>query len=141
MKLPLWLNSQERPYVLYTHRLYTDGLGSNTPIVLTSWIKGKLSRPRVNLFPSKFQKGFAGHRFTVTAIHQPPFVIKKLSTDSVGNIRIDWDGFEVRTLKLLAQRLNFSYEVVEPVLGNEFGYCYTVSMKDDVVSYLVNYFQ
>lgn len=116
-----WFFFQEKPYVLYTHRLYTDGLGSNVPIVLTSWIKGKLSRPHVNLFPLKFQKGFAGHRFTVAAIHQPPFVIKKLSTDGVGNIRIDWDGLEVRVLRLLSNRLNFSYEIIEPRTGNELG--------------------
>lgn len=91
------------------------------PVVLTSWIKGKLSRPHVNLYPEKFLKGFAGHRFTVTAIHQPPFVIKKLSTDGVGNIKIDWDGFEFRILKVLSQRLNFSYEVIEPRVGNELG--------------------
>lgn len=91
------------------------------PIVLTSWIKGKLSRPHVNLFPTKFVQGFAGHRFTVTAIHQPPFVIKQLSTDGVGNIRIDWDGLEVRVLRLLSNRLNFSYEIIEPKSGNELG--------------------
>lgn len=117
---------QEKPYVLYTHRLYTDGLGSNVPIVLTSWIKGKLSRPHVNLFPIKFQKGFAGHRFTVAAIHQPPFVIKKISTDGVGNIRIDWDGLEIRVLRLLSSRLNFSYEIIEPRTGNELGYLFCV---------------
>lgn len=113
--------SQERPYVLYTHRLYTDGLGSNVPIVLTSWIKGKLSRPHVNLFPVKFQKGFSGHRFLVTAIHQPPYVMKKLSTDGVGNINIAWDGLEIRLLRLIGQRLNFSYEILEPKIGNDRG--------------------
>lgn len=113
--------SQERPYVLYTHRLYTDGLGSNVPIVLTSWIKGKLSRPHVNLFPVKFQKGFSGHRFLVTAIHQPPYVVKKLSTDGVGNINIAWDGLEIRLLRLIGQRLNFSYEIFEPKIGNDKG--------------------
>lgn len=91
-------------------------------MVLTSWIKGKLSRPHVNLFPRKFSKGFAGHRFAVTAIHQPPYTMKKLSTDGGGNINIEWDGIEIRLLKLLAQRLNFSFEVVEPRAGNEMGF-------------------
>lgn len=107
--------------MLYTHRLYTDGLGSNTPIVLTSWIKGKLSRPHVNLFPKKFRRGFSSHRFTIAAIHQPPFVIKQLTTDSVGNVQIDWDGMEIKIVNLLAKRLNFSYEIVEPKSFNELG--------------------
>lgn len=115
---------QERPYVLYTHKLYTDGLGSNIPVVLTSWIKGKLSRPHVNLFPTKFMKGFSGHRFMVTAIHQPPYVIKKLSTDGVGNVNIAWDGVEIRLLRIIGQRLNFSYEVLEPKIGNPLGSVY-----------------
>lgn len=106
---------------MYTHQLYIDGLGSNTPVVLTSWIKGKLSRPAVNLFPLKFQKGFSGHRFAVTAIHQPPFVIKRLSTDSVGNIQIDWTGFEVKILYLLSQHLNFTFEIIEPKIVNDLG--------------------
>lgn len=82
--------TKERPYVLYTHRLYTDGLGSNKPLVLTSWMKGKLSRPHVDLFPTKLTKGFAGHRFSVGAANFPPFVFKKLSTDGVGNVQIKW---------------------------------------------------
>ena len=66
-------------------------------------------------------KGFAGHRFAVSSIHQPPYVIKKLSTDGVGNVKIDWDGLEMRLLGLIGQRLNFSFEVLEPKTGNEFG--------------------
>lgn len=99
---------------MYTHRLYTDGLGSNSPIVLTSWIKGQLSRPHVNLFPTKYLKGFAGHRFIVSTVHQPPYVIKKVVTDGAGNAAIQWDGLEFRILALLGQRLNFTYEIVEP---------------------------
>lgn len=82
--------TRQRPYVLYTHRLYTDGLESNKPLVLTSWVKGKLSRPHVDLFPTKLTKGFAGHRFSVSAADFPPFVFKKLSTDGVGNVQIRW---------------------------------------------------
>lgn len=67
---------KERPYVLYTHNLYVDGLGTNEPSVLTSWVKGKLTRPHVNLFPKKFKHGFSGHRFVVAAANQPPFVYK-----------------------------------------------------------------
>lgn len=94
--------------------MYTDGLGSNTPVVLTSWIKGKLSRPKVNLFPRKFLNGFSNHRFMVAAIDQPPFVLKSLSTDIAGNTKIDWDGFEIRILNLMANRLNFTYQIMEP---------------------------
>lgn len=67
---------KERPYVLYTHNLYIDGLGTNQPSVLTSWLKGKLTRPHINLFPKKFKNGFSGHRFVVSAANQPPFVFK-----------------------------------------------------------------
>lgn len=82
--------TRDRPYVLYTHRLYTDGLGSNRPLVLTSWMKEKLSRPHIDLFPKKLTRGFAGHRFSVSGADFPPFVFKKLSTDGVGNIQIRW---------------------------------------------------
>lgn len=90
-------------------------------MVLTSWIKGKLSRPNVNLFPRKFYKGFSAHRFLVAAIDQPPFVLKYLSTDVAGNTKIDWDGYEVRLLALIGSRLNFSYQITEPELGHELG--------------------
>lgn len=116
---------KDHPYVLYTHRLYTDGLGSNLPIVLTTWMKGALSRPNINLFPTKLLKGFAGHRFIVSAIHKPPYVIKKMVTDRGGNIDIQWDGLEFRILRLLGKRLNFTYEIVEPqYLGDKMGYLY-----------------
>lgn len=107
--------------MLYTHKLYTDGLGSNAPRVLTSWVKGKLSRPKVNLFPLKFHRGFSSHRFMVAAIEQPPFVIKSLSTDSTGNTAIDWDGYEVRLLRLMGNRLNFTFQLMEPEEISELG--------------------
>ncbi|KAG5671434.1 hypothetical protein PVAND_001630 [Polypedilum vanderplanki] len=106
--------TKERPYVLYTHRLYTDGLGNNKPLVLTSWIKGKLTRPHVDLFPTKLTKGFAGHRFSVAAANFPPFVFKKLSTDGVGNVQIKWDGYEYRILQILGKMMNFTFDVGEP---------------------------
>jgi hypothetical protein len=106
--------SKEHPYVLYTHDLYTDGLGSSKPKVLTTWIKGRQSRPHVNLFPKKITRGFAGHRLIVVLAHQPPFVFKKVYTDSFGNIRVVWDGLEYRILKKLAESLNFTVNLVEP---------------------------
>lgn len=84
-------------------------------------MKGKLSRPKVNLFPRKFHNGFSAHRFLVAAIDQPPFVLKTLSTDGAGNTKIDWDGFEHRMLSLMSERLNFSFQFVEPEIGNELG--------------------
>ncbi|XP_065085295.1 ionotropic receptor 21a [Ochlerotatus camptorhynchus] len=106
--------NSEAPYVLYTHELYIDGLGSNRPIVLTSWFNGKFSRPSVDLFPPKIRKGFSGHRFTISASHQPPFVFKIMSTDGVGNIAIRWDGLELRLLKTLGTYLNFTFDIKEP---------------------------
>lgn len=67
---------QEAPHILYTHKLYIDGLGASKPVVLTSWAHGKLSR-EVNLFPPKMTQGYAGHRFVVSAANQPPFVFKR----------------------------------------------------------------
>ena len=113
--------TRERPYVLYTHQLYIDGLGSNKPKVLTSWIKGKLSRPHIDLFPPKLTKGFAGHRFSVAASNFPPFVFKILKTDGVGNVQIKWDGYEYRLLQALGQRLNFTFDVTEPKNQLELG--------------------
>jgi Ligand-gated ion channel len=103
-----------QPYVLYTHKLYTDGLGSNQPILLTSWMRDKFTRPQVNLFPTKFSAGFAGHRFSVVAANQPPYVFKRVSLDGVGNINIKWDGLEIRVLRALAKMMNFTINIVEP---------------------------
>lgn len=68
---------QELPYILYTHKLYVDGLGSSIPNVITSWMKNNLTRHQPSLFPSKIQHGFAGHRFIISVSVQPPFVIKR----------------------------------------------------------------
>lgn len=113
--------AKARPYVLYTHKLYTDGLGSNMPAVLTSWIRGKLSRPNVNLFPRKFHNGFSLHRFSVAAIDQPPFMLKAVTTDIAGNKKIDWDGYELRLLRLMSDHLNFSYQIIEPTVEHDLG--------------------
>ncbi|XP_037958822.1 ionotropic receptor 21a [Teleopsis dalmanni] len=104
---------RERPYVLYTHKLYTDGLGSNTPIVLTSWIKGALSRPHINLFPQKFSNGFAGHRFRVSAVNQPPFIFSTRFLDMGGISNTRWDGVELRLLNIISKKLNFSIDITE----------------------------
>ncbi|KAH8303948.1 hypothetical protein KR044_000414, partial [Drosophila immigrans] len=106
-------SDRERPYVLYTHKLYADGLGSNTGLVLTSWIKGGLSRPHINLFPAKFQSGFAGHRFQVSAANQPPYIFRIKSLDSSGMGLLRWDGIELRLLNMIAKRLNFSVDITE----------------------------
>ncbi|XP_035795701.1 ionotropic receptor 21a-like [Anopheles albimanus] len=106
--------NNEQPYVLYTHELYVDGLGANRPQVLTSWIGNKFSRSSVNLFPPKLRHGFSGHRYTIMAAHQPPFVIKKLITDGVGNVQIRWEGVEIRMLQTLSRYLNFTFDIVEP---------------------------
>uniref|UniRef100_A0A182NB33 Ionotropic glutamate receptor L-glutamate and glycine-binding domain-containing protein n=1 Tax=Anopheles dirus TaxID=7168 RepID=A0A182NB33_9DIPT len=106
--------NNEQPYVLYTHELYIDGLGANRPKVLTSWIGNKFSRNSVNLFPPKLRKGFSGHRFTVMAAHQPPYVVKRLTTDGVGNLNIRWEGVEMRLLRAMSLYLNFTFDIVEP---------------------------
>ncbi|XP_013175739.1 PREDICTED: uncharacterized protein LOC106123874 [Papilio xuthus] len=107
-------NKAEAPYILYTHELYTDGLGASKPVVLNSWSDNKFSR-QVNLFPSKVIKGYAGHRFTVAASDIPPFIFKRIIIDPKdGNMKVTWDGIEMRLLNLLAKRNNFSIEIVEP---------------------------
>ncbi|KOB79387.1 Ionotropic receptor, partial [Operophtera brumata] len=104
----------EVPYILYTHKLYTDGLGASQPVVINSWAHGKYSR-NANLFPPKMTRGYAGHRFVVAAANQPPFVFRRVKTDlDGGNPRILWDGIEIRLLQLMAERNNFSIEIKEP---------------------------
>ncbi|KAG7310769.1 hypothetical protein JYU34_003583 [Plutella xylostella] len=104
----------EAPYILYTHELYIDGLGASRPVVLTSWSHGKYSRD-VELFPHKMQQGYAGHRFIIAAADQPPFVVRRVKSDlDGGNPRVIWDGIEIRILKLLGERNNFSIEIKEP---------------------------
>ncbi|KAI2474331.1 Ionotropic receptor 21a, partial [Diabrotica virgifera virgifera] len=70
--------NEEAPYILYTHKLYIDALGSSKPVVLSSFQDGNLTR-KVDLFPKKFSDGFSGHRFIVAMSNQPPFVIFKSS--------------------------------------------------------------
>ncbi|TMW53488.1 hypothetical protein DOY81_001424 [Sarcophaga bullata] len=105
--------NNERPYVLYTHKLYTDGLGSNTPIVLTSWINGGLSRPHINLFPRKLINGFAGHRFRIMSGNQPPYMFRLKDVGFGGATEIKWEGIEYRLLNMLAKSLNFSIDMID----------------------------
>ncbi|XP_041975747.1 ionotropic receptor 21a [Aricia agestis] len=103
----------DTPYILYTHTLYVDGLGSSRPKVICSWSHGKFSR-NVNLFPPKMTHGYAGHRFLLAAANQPPFIFKRIKTDADGgNPRVQWDGIEVRIMNLLAEKNNFSVEIFE----------------------------
>ncbi|XP_022915376.1 ionotropic receptor 21a [Onthophagus taurus] len=103
-------------YVLYTHKLYIDGLGSSEPTILTSWINNSFTRPEVQLFPQKLEKGFSGHRFITSLSNQPPFVIKTGTDD---NEDIVWDGSEVRLLKLLSEKFNFSIDFKESITDVE----------------------
>lgn len=72
----LRVSFQESPYILYTHKLYVDALGSSKPDVVTTWLRGNFTR-NVNLFPKKMVYGFSGHRFVVAVAHQPPYIINK----------------------------------------------------------------
>lgn len=109
---------QEYPYILYTHKLYTDSLGSNTPLLLTSWINGSLARPDINLFPEKFSEGFFGHRFKIIAANQPPFIFRSI-VQSHGNAHFTWDGIEYRLLEIIGSKLNFTLDIKDVILeGN-----------------------
>ncbi|XP_068626426.1 ionotropic receptor 21a [Battus philenor] len=104
----------ETPFILYTHKLYVDGLGASKSIAIDFWYRGKFSKD-VNLFPPKMTKGYAGHRFIVAAANQPPFTFRRIKTDSDDrNPKVIWDGIEIRLLNVLAERNNFSIEIVEP---------------------------
>ncbi|XP_013104186.2 ionotropic receptor 21a [Stomoxys calcitrans] len=103
--------AKERPYVLYTHKLYADGLGSNKPIVLTSWLNGGLTRPHINLYPKKFGNGFAGHRFQIIALNQPPYIFRIKTLDFSGVVQVHWDGIEYRLLQMVGEKLNFSIDI------------------------------
>ncbi|XP_017776455.1 PREDICTED: ionotropic receptor 21a [Nicrophorus vespilloides] len=101
---------QERPYILYTHRLYVDGIGSSAPMVLSSWMRNAFTKADVNLFPTKIQNGFSGHRFIISLASQPPFTIKRGRDE---NDDIQWDGIEVRLVGLLAETYNFTTDFRE----------------------------
>nr|WJJ63354.1 ionotropic receptor 21a [Pachyrhinus yasumatsui] len=100
---------QEAPYILYTHKLFVDALGSSLPVVLTSWALGNFSQ-NVSLFQSKIERGFSGHRFIVAVAHQPPYVIKKQRNE---NDEFEFDGIEVKLVDLLSKMFNFSTDFKE----------------------------
>ncbi|XP_050308077.1 ionotropic receptor 21a [Anthonomus grandis grandis] len=68
-------NKQEHPYILYTHALYVDALGSSKPRILASWVHGNFSN-NIDLYQPKIRHGFSGHRFIIAVAHQPPYVIR-----------------------------------------------------------------
>ncbi|XP_011501708.1 PREDICTED: glutamate receptor ionotropic, kainate 5 [Ceratosolen solmsi marchali] len=98
-------------YLLYTHKLYADGSGSSQPLFLASWINNSITVENINLFPEKLNNGFMGHRLLVSTIENPPFTIRR---SLIGSAESDWDGIEIRLLKLSAAYLNFTVEFTEP---------------------------
>ncbi|CAG9760372.1 unnamed protein product [Ceutorhynchus assimilis] len=100
---------KETPYILYTHKLFVDALGSSQPVVLTSWSGANFSRNAI-LFNTKLKHGFAGHRFIIAAAHQPPYVIK-LGRNK--RDEIEYDGVEVKLVEILSQMYNFSTDYKE----------------------------
>lgn len=110
---------QELPYILYTHKLYADGLGSSIPYVVTSWMKNNITRYQKSLFPEKIEHGFAGHRFIISVSVQPPYVIKRGSDE---NDDTKWDGIEIRLVQLLAKMYNFTTDFREASNDELLGY-------------------
>lgn len=111
---------QELPYILYTHQLYVDGLGSSVPYVVTSWMKNNITRYQKSLFPDKIKHGFAGHRFIISLSVQPPYVIKRGADDNDDNKK--WDGIEIRLVQLLAKMYNFTTDFREASMDDMLGW-------------------
>ncbi|KAI5712923.1 hypothetical protein M8J75_012369 [Diaphorina citri] len=109
---------------MYTHRLYTDSLGTSIPWVLTSWRNGNFTRPWVNLFPDKLNTGFCGHRFIVSVAQQPPFIFRRQAFvhDTSGKIvqseTNEWDGLELKILKQMSYYLNMTIDIHETSSSN-----------------------
>ncbi|XP_043285593.1 ionotropic receptor 21a [Venturia canescens] len=99
--------TKEGTYLLYTHKLYTDGSGRSESLLLTSWINNSLTNPETNLFPKKLTDGFWGHRILISAAHMPPFVIRR---DPLSGADVTWDGIDVRMVRLMGEVLNFTAE-------------------------------
>uniref|UniRef100_A0A6P7GUG1 Ionotropic receptor 21a-like n=1 Tax=Diabrotica virgifera virgifera TaxID=50390 RepID=A0A6P7GUG1_DIAVI len=110
--------NEEAPYILYTHKLYIDALGSSKPVVLSSFQDGNLTR-KVDLFPKKFSDGFSGHRFIVAMSNQPPFVIFKGGRSNEGE-KI-FEGIEVRLVNLLSKFYNFTTDYREATEDSDVG--------------------
>ncbi|KAG8034794.1 hypothetical protein G9C98_007870 [Cotesia typhae] len=96
-------------YLLYTHKLYADGSGASYPTLLTSWIRDHSTQKAIDLFPEKLTGGFKGHRLLIATAHQSPFAIRT---------GIDWDGIDIRIVKLLSKTLNFTADFRDPVTIN-----------------------
>ena len=62
---------------IYTHKLHVDGIGSSALMILTAWRNNSFTRPQTDLFPPKLAAGLNGHRLTVLAFEQPPFVVRQ----------------------------------------------------------------
>lgn len=128
--------SKDGSYLLYTHKLYAEGSGSTQPMLLSSWINNNITVRDINLFPEKLMNGFMGHSLLVSAAENPPFAIRKYdsyyvihwtvqydviykivlnykSRSSLGAEDSNWDGLEVRLLRLSAKYLNFTVEFTE----------------------------
>ncbi|THK32945.1 ionotropic receptor 21a [Diachasma alloeum] len=103
--------TEEGSFLLYTHRLYTDGSGSSKPVLLTSWIKDHMTHKNIDLFPEKLSGGFRGHRLLISTAHKPPFAIR---TDRISLGQIGWDGIDIRMIRLLGKVLNFTADFRDP---------------------------
>ncbi|XP_039287066.1 ionotropic receptor 21a [Nilaparvata lugens] len=109
--------NNSKDITIYTHLLFTDSMGATVPKVMTVWRCDRLTQPKLNLFPNKFQSGFNGYRFRLSGAQQPPFVFRKKNQQSKSNAdeRITtWDGYEVRLLQLVSEALNFTFKIEEP---------------------------
>ncbi|XP_063977989.1 ionotropic receptor 21a-like isoform X2 [Diachasmimorpha longicaudata] len=103
--------TEEGSFLLYTHRLYTDGSGSSKPVLSTSWIRDHMTHKNIDLFPAKLSGGFKGHRLLISTAHKPPFAIR---TDRVSHDQIGWDGIDIRMIRLLGKALNFTADFRDP---------------------------
>ncbi|XP_012274212.1 ionotropic receptor 21a [Orussus abietinus] len=108
--LTFLIHPQPGSYVLFTHNLYSNGIGSSEPVLLTSWIRDRFTRD-VDLFPEKLLLGFQGHRLAISTAHTPPFAIRRSIS---GTDEVLWDGIDIRVMHLLAKILNFTIEFRDP---------------------------
>ncbi|XP_034950331.1 ionotropic receptor 21a [Chelonus insularis] len=106
--------TEESSYLLYTHKLFADGSGGSLSVLLTSWMNNKTTN-QVNFFPKKFTEGFKRHRLQIAMAHRSPFAIR---TNVISQSRIDWDGIDVRVLKLVTETLNITADFCDPVTSN-----------------------
>ncbi|XP_044020596.1 ionotropic receptor 21a [Aphidius gifuensis] len=115
-------------YLLYTHHLYTDGSGASEPVLLTSWIKDHPTDININYYPEKLNQGFKGHRLIVSVAHKPPYTIRK---NIINRDIIDWDGIDIRLIKLLSKILNFTAEFRDPIASDSPIYASLTDVKNE----------